>query len=441
MKFGIENLGIIKKASFNLNALTIITGDNNSGKTYITEAVYGLLKELRSKLEIHLLEKHIDRLEKNKKVEFLFDEYQDYVIKDINRIVKSYQEDKLYKIFASNKEHFEKSKIIFELISFDFSKSSNLEFKTQLGKYSITNNQKHINIILINDKIEETVKNRIDVKDIWNMAFSVFITEKLFKKVEYFCAERSSIDQFQLDIDSNRSKLINTLQNNDDIDVNLLLENKTGKYPLVVSDYINMIRDLRNNGNNFENKLANSIILKKANKLIGGNFEVLNDKFLFHPNTDSNLQLLLSETSSSVCSLLGLNYFLFRNLPGSILFIDEPEMNLHPKNQRELARLIVAMMNFGYKVIISTHSDIIIREINTMILFNYTTNTHILEEEGYSNFEKLDLSKLNCYTTKKNEDNLTYSLEKIKVNKDTGIEIASFDNTVEEINRIQDRLL
>ncbi len=44
MKLTIDNLGKIIHSELELNKLTILVGDNNSGKTYITYSTYGLLK-------------------------------------------------------------------------------------------------------------------------------------------------------------------------------------------------------------------------------------------------------------------------------------------------------------------------------------------------------------------------------------------------------------
>jgi len=57
MKFHVENLGPIKKADFELGDFTVITGLNNTGKTYMAYAVYGFLKALpkymKNNLEIN----------------------------------------------------------------------------------------------------------------------------------------------------------------------------------------------------------------------------------------------------------------------------------------------------------------------------------------------------------------------------------------------------
>ncbi len=47
MKFHFTNLGKLNDAKIEINNLTIIIGKNNLGKTYLTTAIYGLLKNLR----------------------------------------------------------------------------------------------------------------------------------------------------------------------------------------------------------------------------------------------------------------------------------------------------------------------------------------------------------------------------------------------------------
>src|SRR5579859_332054 len=50
MKISLENIGLIDKAEIELAELTIICGENNTGKTYATYALYGFLRTWRSYL-------------------------------------------------------------------------------------------------------------------------------------------------------------------------------------------------------------------------------------------------------------------------------------------------------------------------------------------------------------------------------------------------------
>jgi hypothetical protein len=47
MKFHFENIGLLDDADLELADLTVICGDNNTGKTYATYAIYGLLRSWR----------------------------------------------------------------------------------------------------------------------------------------------------------------------------------------------------------------------------------------------------------------------------------------------------------------------------------------------------------------------------------------------------------
>ena len=58
MKVGIRNLGILRQAEFSLGELTIICGENNTGKTYATYALYGFLKVWRE----HMASAEITRI-------------------------------------------------------------------------------------------------------------------------------------------------------------------------------------------------------------------------------------------------------------------------------------------------------------------------------------------------------------------------------------------
>ncbi len=53
--------------------------------------------------------------------------------------------------------------------------------------------------------------------------------------------------------------------------------------------------------------------------------------------------------------------------PGDLLIIDEPELNLHPSNQRKIGRLLAMLANNGIKVMFTTHSDYLMNEINNLI--------------------------------------------------------------------------
>jgi predicted ATPase len=62
MKIKIENLGIMKKAELELGKLTIICGENNTGKTYVTYALYGFLRNWKDLFKINIPKETIECL-------------------------------------------------------------------------------------------------------------------------------------------------------------------------------------------------------------------------------------------------------------------------------------------------------------------------------------------------------------------------------------------
>lgn len=51
MKIQIDKLGVIDQATLEVGQLTVICGENNTGKTYVTYALYGFLRGWRRILD------------------------------------------------------------------------------------------------------------------------------------------------------------------------------------------------------------------------------------------------------------------------------------------------------------------------------------------------------------------------------------------------------
>ena len=131
-----------------------------------------------------------------------------------------------------------------------------------------------------------------------------------------------------------------------------------------------------------------------------------------------------------------------------VLIIDEPELNLHPENQRKMARLIAMLVNAGLYVAITTHSDYIIRELNTLIMLHDSGNPRLRqiaknlryfpdgsEESTGSPNCLLDPDRVKCYVAKDG------TVEPMDVSKKYGIEVTSFDDSIREFNDLQKRIL
>ncbi|MDR8378294.1 ATP-binding protein, partial [Acinetobacter baumannii] len=85
--------------------------------------------------------------------------------------------------------------------------------------------------------------------------------------------------------------------------------------------------------------------------IIGGSYKVIKNVLVYQSNSSGKQKFAMSEASSSVRALLDIGFYIRCKLsPGDLLMIDEPELNLHPRNQRMLARLLAKLVNHGVKV-------------------------------------------------------------------------------------------
>ena len=118
---------------------------------------------------------------------------------------------------------------------------------------------------------------------------------------------------------------------------------------------------------------------------------------------------------------------------GDILMIDEPELNLHPANQRRMARLFVRLIKAGIKVFVTTHSDYLIQELNNLIVLGnkFDNRNKIMKKYGYSEDDVLDKNKVRLYIVEEN------TLKPVLINN-LGMEVSSFDREIREMNRIYD---
>jgi len=127
-------------------------------------------------------------------------------------------------------------------------------------------------------------------------------------------------------------------------------------------------------------------------------------------------------------------------------------LNLHPKNQRKFARLLAQLTKLEIRVFITTHSDYILKEFNTLIMLNQDKPylQEISERAGYSTEELLDYEKVKVYIAeralvKTNSNNkrrsMHPSLVEAEVSQDLGINAHSFDETINTMNEIQESIV
>jgi hypothetical protein len=206
------------------------------------------------------------------------------------------------------------------------------------------------------------------------------------------------------------------------------LAHRAQRYPLAIRDSLRIVNDPATY------KAKSSVFAPLADqlegKLLGGTIRVDEEgEMSFHPSgADTHLSLHLA--SSSVKSLAGLSLYL-RHIAAKnqFLIIDEPELNLHPDNQRRVARVLARLVRSGIKVLISTHSDYIIRELNNLIMLSADKDGSVRQRQGYEEAETLSPHQVGAYLFDSERAN------PIEVTP-TGIEVATIEREINALNSV-----
>jgi len=113
--------------------------------------------------------------------------------------------------------------------------------------------------------------------------------------------------------------------------------------------------------------------------------------------------------------------------------IDEPELNLHPTKQIIMARFLTNLVNLGVDVMITTHSDFMIKEFNNLIMLsnNFSEKERIKKDYSYNDSDILSPEKVKAYYVN-NHKILPVEIDKY------GMNFKLFDDTINKLNKRSD---
>ncbi|MEO1928296.1 MAG: AAA family ATPase [Nautiliaceae bacterium] len=416
MKFEIENIknfGVIKenKDKIVLNDLTIFMGDNSAGKSYLA-ILFNLLTRIEKELNLNvsMLEnkkvylKVLEILEnlEDGEVEISLFKNEIYELKDILEIV----------IESFLKKHFKK------LITKNFDLKINYyevnEIKCILRKSQSDSLFEFV--IVFEEEIEKDKKRGLENKFVLEKGkFNLHILiERFFETLFVFLVKSSLNIPTSIYLPAARTGYLHTAP--------ILLEyavkqsfsfNKEGSSVELPEWIRRFILELT--------VPASSVREDDVATLIEE--EILKGEVKVYEN-DSRIEFYVGKkridipyTSSSISELIPLVVFLKKGKihKGSLLIIEEPEAHLSFENQRKIARIVAMLVNKGVKVLVTTHSDFFIYELNNLIL------AKDIEEEKKPNIYKnisLDYKKINIYNFLFKNKSKKSVIEQVPVKKD-----------------------
>ncbi len=451
----LKNIGIIKQAEFSLGDLTIICGENNTGKTYAAYTLHGFLNLWRNFINIPFDTSQIQRtLDKGVRVEFKLE--TEHIFKNACKLYT----DQLERIFAVGEGTFQNSEfyLIPEHTDLEI-RNYNDRVDTSQGhtlRSSLKNQGR--GKLEIEIGIDERNKNQVDVSNVLGV-LNDFIMNAVFSdslpRPFIISSERTGVSIFRKELDYARSHLLDELgHTGNDKGTHQLLTKAYQRYPAPINENIDYSRQLDNiaNSKSFIAK-EHPEVLENFIDIVGGEYAITqNDQLYFIPK-GTRTKLTMVESSSAVRSLLDLSFYI-RHIAkkGDLLMIDEPELSLHPENQRRIAKLFARLINLGIKVFITTHSDYIVKELNTLIMLNNDKPhlNRIAEEYGYQKSEFIKADQVKVYVAEtalmpleegQKRRKRGHTLVPAKIHPEFGIGVSSFDKTIDVMNEIQDDIV
>lgn len=456
MKIEIKDLGAIKSATIDLSKpLNVFAGPNGTGKTYLAYVLYSLFKNRiyvsgsKSALSKEMFKELIE--EKETSYQLDFDEinaYRDKIAEDLKADLDSIfgiSEEMGRKFFEGTTIQFLESKEELRKRLLKSAFNFQVDINGNIVKVSKEKGAGSLSLKVEDQSISTDYLNRLEV-----FLLPVLIAQLAtfpVSSVYILPVERNSIFTFSKELSIRKQEAIDhfhAMTGKEKIDRFDLLFKTTKRYPSAVRDGLLIAEDLAEIKKVRSPFFGFALELEKA--LLYGKVEVSEDGELqFKSDKNPKKLLPIQMTASIVKSLASLVIYLkYLAKEHDLIIIDEPEINLHPNNQLVLTRIFARLMAKGFRLIISTHSDYIVRELNNLIMLSAREAgiEGVRAQYGYSLEETIAVqdvavSYFNYPVSKRNYRQL--SVRRLEVTK-TGFEIPSIDETIESQNMISEDL-
>ncbi len=444
-KFSASRLGCLESGqNIDFKPLTIVCGPNNTGKTWVMYALYGFLSSTPLG---HLPETEslIEDLMKEGQVSWDMEAWLKQYSKKILESIHNATKHRLPRIFNAPKTLFSHSHFDW-LIEEEHLVSSAIERKMDFSL--VLGLEKNEVLRLVKQPNDRTVQITLRAQRFPDIEFilcdavvSHLIGVTSRRSVFLMPAERNGLHLFYKELANRRTALLHHATKKDkEFEISALIRDVWGsRYAEPIAHYIDWLNEIpdtrKRKGGQFH------ALAEEVKKVVCGKYEVDADgNIYFTPKKlkggdPQRLDLHLS--SSTVKSLFGLWFYLEHQAKsGDVLMIDEPELNLHPGNQRKLARLLAKLVNSGLRVVVSTHSDYLVREINSLIMLSQPNRNRdkLMKRFDYQETEVLQPDKVAAYLFDDRK------ISSMKITKEEGIQAETFDKVIHDLNETSDEI-
>lgn len=475
--FEVKNFGPISEVEFKLNKLTVFIGPNNTGKSYSASLAHLFCKEFSEILSESFnflgsskfvsIEAENESLEDFKKItielnrlsdkmkdifginfdeiidgkhvsisqeilqvilqviqETITKKFERRLNEEINRIF-SCKPDELTKFGAKRLQISIKSNILLLKISLKKKKIFIEEFSIKPPNLKIFKNEDRLECEILTDDGE--VINYSRSMDIFKFIMRNETLDPSFEIMVILFEGMKSYIKSQLNIvDNNKNFFIpgtrsGLIQSHKAVaSAFLRLSSKALIEPLniptlpgLISDFLVNIVEISKKEELFPNliKILEDEILKGKIELISDKNGAGNEIFYITPEGSISLGRVSSLITELAPIILYFKYIIKNRC---FLVIEEPEAHLHPDAQIKFAKFIIRLIRDGFRLLITTHSDHLIYQLNNFIKLSSK------KEKIKLNYDEMDYihpNELNVYLFKKDEKTKGVVSKKLEINE------------------------
>jgi len=450
LKVKVKNFGPVSKGEVIIKPLTIFIGPNNSGKSYISTLIHSIIKNFEeSRFEfrlnnIDIIDKYLSELQnivgniENGKVveipqtfirklakevykkvyeENLGKEIQNYYacsLKDLAKIGENsfdleinYESDDIFLKLKDNELKIQKSPKIDENLK--------LTVKFEIANFPSSPDVQPIG----RGKVLVRLSKKSEIQEA--LIYLIFyivdsLLQRLLKSLiivnsYYLPASRSGIIQIYKILLASILKEITSREK---------FISKTIHDFLLPLIYIDTYKEIKSPTYN--------IAIEFEKEIINGEIKVVGLEKFSLPEivyNFENTQIPLHRASSTISELAPLFIYLkyIVRLPG-VLIIEEPEAHLHPLNQSKLAKLLVKLVRSGLYLVITTHSEYLLGQINNFISLSKIPEN--LRKEKYRSEDYLNIDEVSAYVFEYDEKSKGYIIKELEITEEDGISEEEF---------------
>ena len=400
MEILLEHFGKIKKSIIKLDGLSLIAGQNDTGKSTVGKCLFALIKSIYNYEQLFF--NITEQVMNSNFVEIITPFLREY---NIDENLKKQLTELKYNI-ASNKNDIEYNELL-HIVSKIKDIVSNQESKERnnilLNIEKIENLNKNKNTYSATQKVESILNNNIFYGTFFgNFNNSVHTND--VARIVYRQNEKDII--IDLSVENNNFKINNFNVSNLGMSSSDVTFIETPLY----------LEELKTSNSSYADDLLNkkNVIKKQFNEIYNAEilkeFDVIfkNSKFVYSNRlikykVDSNSNELMIHNIASGSKSFGLIYLLLKAgviTKDSLLVLDEPENHLHPAWQIKYAEILCKMVANGYYVLITSHSPYFIQALKV-----YATKYGIIDNKTDFYFaEKIDEQNYSSIINVKDEN-------------------------------------